>query len=148
MASASGLILLAETERDSTRTSTYGTGKLISHAIDNGAEHILLGIGGSAAADGGCGMAQALGTHFIMPEGRLINEQIIGGMLETVDRIDVSRLNECLRGVTITVACDVTNPLAGPNGAVHIYDPQKGATPPQAAQLDSGLCLLAALWRG
>lgn len=147
MASASGLILLAEDERDPTKTTTFGTGQLIAGAIDHGAKHILLGIGGSATHDGGCGMAQALGAQFYDSNGLLIGQPITGGMLSSIGRIGTSQLVERLRGISITVACDVTNPLTGPNGAAHIYGPQKGATPQQVEQLDTGLRHLATLWR-
>ncbi len=147
MATASGLILLSSSERDPTRTTTYGTGQLIKHALEHKAKKILIGIGGSSTNDGGCGMAQALGVCFYNVDGKLIKHPITGGMLESIKRIDVSQANPRLREVKVTVACDVTSPLTGPNGAAHIYAPQKGATPQQVEQLDAGLRHLAELFR-
>ncbi len=147
MASASGLILLSQNERDATQTSTFGTGQLIDSAIQAGAKQIILGIGGSATNDAGCGMAQALGAKFFDQQDRLITEPITGGLLNQIARIDVSVLCEKLQGIDIVVACDVTNPLTGPNGAAHVYAPQKGATPEQVEQLDTGLRHIAELWR-
>ncbi len=147
MAAAAGLCLIKPEKRDPTRTTSYGVGELIVHAIDQGAQHILVGIGGSATNDGGCGMAQALGALFYDPAGGRIDEPITGGLLETIARIDVTPLLQKIRGVAVTVACDVTNPLTGPNGAACVYAPQKGATPEQVKQLDHGLQHLAGLWR-
>ncbi len=147
MAAAAGLHLLAPDERDATQTTTYGVGELIAHAIGHDVSDILIGIGGSATNDGGCGMAQALGARFFDTEGNEIDTPITGGMLESIASIDVSPLREKLRGVTVTVACDVTNPLTGLNGAAHIYGPQKGATPEEVEQLDRGLSHLVGLWR-
>lgn len=147
MATASGLNLLLSSERDPTRTTTYGTGQLIKHALDHKAEKILIGIGGSSTNDGGCGMAQALGVCFYDADDQLIKKPITGGMLESIRRIDVLHINPRLRETQITVACDVTNPLTGPNGAACVYGPQKGATPKQVEQLDAGLVHLAELFR-
>jgi glycerate 2-kinase len=147
IASAAGLGLLTQDQRDPAKTTTFGVGELITHAIDHGVRHILLGIGGSATNDGGCGMAQALGARFYDADDQLTDAPITGGMLGTIGRIDVSQLKHRLHGISVTVASDVTNPLTGPNGAAHIYGPQKGATPAQVEQLDHGLRHLATLWR-
>lgn len=147
MASASGLILLKQQELDPIRTSSFGTGQLIQHALDAGATKIILGIGGSATNDGGCGMVQALGVRFYDRNQHLIESPMAGGMLDGLTRIDLSAVDTRLNDVQVTVACDVTNPLTGPHGVSHIYGPQKGATPKQVEQLDAGLRHLAKLWR-
>jgi glycerate kinase len=147
MAAASGMALLDSVHRDPTRTSTYGTGQLIAAALDAGAQRIILGIGGSATNDGGCGAAAALGARFIGPAGRRIEVPITGGMLAVVTRIDLNGLDARLANTEVVVASDVTNPLTGPHGAAHVYGPQKGATPSQIRQLDDGLGHLAALTR-
>lgn len=147
MASVSGLVLLKPDERDPTRTTTFGTGQLIQQALDAGAQTIILGIGGSATNDGGCGMAQALGAEFFDQDDRPIDRPMTGGTLTSVSRIGTTGLDPRLHVVKLIVACDVTNPLTGPDGASHIYGPQKGATPDQVEQLDAGLRHLAQLWR-
>lgn len=147
MAAAAGLHLLTPDQRDPTKTTTYGVGELIAHAVEHGVRDILIGIGGSATNDGGCGMVQALGARFLDRDGKAIDTPITGSMLESIARIDASALREKLRGVTVTVACDVINPLTGPSGAAHVYAPQKGATPQQVKQLDRGLSHVAGLWR-
>lgn len=147
MASASGLILLKPNELDPTKTTTYGTGQLISYALDAGAKKIILGIGGSATNDSGSGMAQALGGRFYDQHQHMIERSMTGGLLGELSRIDAAEIDKRLVDVEVTVACDVSNPLTGPNGASHIYGPQKGATPEQVEQLDAGLRHLARLWR-
>jgi glycerate 2-kinase len=147
MAAASGLVLVPPARRDPTRTSTFGTGELIRAALDAGARQILIGIGGSATNDGGCGAAQALGVRFHDVAGRLIDQPITGGDLQRLGSIDASGLDSRLRaGVEIVVACDVRNPLTGPQGAAAIYGPQKGADAAMIRQLDAGLAHLAALF--
>lgn len=147
MAAASGLALLDEAQRDPTQTSTYGTGQLIAEALKQGARHILIGIGGSATNDAGCGALQALGARFYDANQALITQTITGSMLSKISRIDLSELTDALQETTIVVACDVSNPLTGPNGAASIYGPQKGASPQQVAQLDGGLIHIATLWQ-
>ncbi len=147
MATASGLALVDPAKRDPLRASTFGTGQLIRAALERGAKRIIIGIGGSATNDGGCGMAQALGARFYDGGGQLMADGLAGGDLERVARIEVDELKRLLGGVTIEVACDVTNPLTGANGASAIYGPQKGATPAMVQRLDAGLAHLATLWR-
>lgn len=147
MAAASGLELIEASRRDATRTSTYGTGQLISAALAAGASRIILGIGGSATNDGGCGAAQALGVKFHDHAGRQIMDPMTGAMLLDVSSIDATQLDHRMAGVQVVVACDVTNPMTGPGGAAHVYGPQKGADPQQVAQLDAGLRHLAVLFR-
>jgi glycerate kinase len=142
MAAASGLPLLADVERNPLLTSTRGTGELIRHALDHGARRILVGIGGSATNDGGTGMAAALGVRFLDRNGRVLPPG--GGALLRLHRIDDAGLDPRLRYTALDVACDVTNPLCGRNGASAVYGPQKGATSAQVRRLDAGLARLAA----
>lgn len=146
MAAASGLVLSPPGHRYPMRASTFGTGQMILAALDAGAQRILLGIGGSATNDGGTGMAQAMGVHFIDINGQIITETMCGGLIPRIHRIDISRLDPRIAHARIIVACDVTNPMTGLNGASHIYGPQKGATPSQVAQLDAALEHLASLF--
>src|SRR5699024_7915607 len=106
-------------------TTTFGTGELIKSAIKKGAKTIIIGIGGSATNDGGAGMAQALGAHLLDEKGQEL--QYGGAMLEKLDKIDTSAMLPELSDVKVIIASDVTNPLTGPNGASHVFGPQKGA---------------------
>ncbi len=133
--------------RDPTRTTTRGVGEIIRAALDAGAGRILTGIGGSSTTDGGTGCAQALGWRFLDAAGREIREPMAGGMLARVSRIDGSGRDPRLCRADILVACDVDNPLTGPQGSAAIYGPQKGATPAQVRLLDEGLAHLAGLIR-
>ncbi len=137
MAEASGLALLKPRERNPMKTSTYGTGELIKHALKLGVHKILIGIGGSATNDGGTGMARALGVKFLDAKGKPVPDG--GAKLEKIVSIDISGIDPRLKGVEIEVACDVDNPLAGRKGAAQVYGPQKGATPEMVKQLDAGL---------
>jgi glycerate kinase len=141
MATASGLALLADEQRNPTRTSTCGTGELIRAALDLGVQRIIVGIGGSATNDGGIGMAAALGVRFLDADGREVTP--VGGALGQIQRVDTSGLDPRLKPVRCDVLCDVDNPLTGPRGASVVYGPQKGATPEQVAALDAGLSYLA-----
>lgn len=141
MAAASGLPLLKKEEQDPLKTSTFGTGQLIQAALDENAEKIIVGIGGSATVDGGTGMAAALGARFLDAEGNEISP--CGGELDKLDRIDVSDMDPRLKNIQIEVACDVDNPLTGDTGAARIYAPQKGATPDMVEILESNLAKLA-----
>ncbi|MCX7598938.1 MAG: glycerate kinase [Armatimonadetes bacterium] len=142
MAAASGLPLVSPERRDPTATSTFGTGQLIRAALDLGVREIIIGIGGSATNDGGCGMAQALGVRFYDKSGNLI-ERVTGGRLQDIGHINLDEWDVRLADVTIRVACDVDNPLYGPKGAAYVYALQKGATPEQVELLDRGLRHLA-----
>lgn len=135
MATASGLSLLKPEERNPLLTSTYGTGELVKIAIESGVEQILLGIGGSATTDAGIGMAKALGWQFFDAEDNEVDA--IGGNLSLIKKIVPSPISSQLP--KIQVACDVTNPLYGINGAAHVYGPQKGADTEKVAILDKGL---------
>ncbi|MGP3593429.1 glycerate kinase [Vagococcus sp. WN89Y] len=137
MAAASGLEHLPVEKRDPLYTTSWGTGELIRHALDAGVQHIIIGLGGSATNDGGAGMVQALGAKLLDNQG----EQIApgGAALETLARIDISELDKRLADCRIEVACDVTNPLTGKEGASAVFGPQKGATPEMIARLDKAL---------
>lgn len=137
MATSSGLDKVEVGRRNPLKTSTYGFGELIHAALEEGVEEILLGIGGSATIDGGAGMILALGGKLLDSDGELIRPT--GEGLADLVRIDVSDMHPRLKEVSIRVACDVDNPLTGPNGASHIYGPQKGATPEIVEQLDRNL---------
>ncbi len=143
MATASGLQLLRREQLNPLKTTTYGTGQLIRAAVEFGAEHILLAIGGSATVDGGVGAATALGWHFATADGKEI--ELGGGELSRIDRLILPP--EEFRA-TVEVLCDVDNPLWGEHGAAAVYGPQKGATPEMVETLESGLRHLAELVRG
>jgi glycerate kinase len=141
LASASGFELISAARRDPRKTSTYGFGQLLEAARLEGASSVIAGIGGSATNDGGAGMAQALGYRLLDRDGLDIPR---GGIaLLRLERIDGTRLHPGWRSIKVMVACDVTNPLTGPNGASHIYGPQKGADPVTVLQLDRALAHLA-----
>ncbi len=141
MAAASGLGLLAACERNPLRTSTFGTGQLIADALGRGVKKIILGIGGSATTDGGIGMAEALGYSFKDNAGNTLFPE--GESLAKIGSIDTRNVDSRLASVSITVACDVTNPLYGQDGAAFVYGPQKGADAEMVARLDAGLENLA-----
>ncbi len=140
MAAANGLPLLSEAERDPRITSTRGTGELILAAAASGAHRIIVGIGGSATNDGGAGMARAFGYRFYDRAGNELAEG--GAALEGLARID-GQTDPRLVRPAIDVACDVRNPLLGPEGASAIFGPQKGATPRMVHELDSALARYA-----
>ena len=137
MAAASGLTLLKEEERNPMITTTYGTGQLIKHALDMGCRNILLGIGGSATNDGGAGMAAALGVRFLNEKGEEIG--LGGGALEKLQRIDRTAIDQRIGLCKISVACDVSNPLIGLEGASYVFGPQKGADKALIKILDENL---------
>lgn len=137
MAEASGLKLLKDQERNCMLTSTFGTGELISDAIERGAVEIILGIGGSATNDGGMGMANALGFRFSDVASNELKP--IGKNLVAVKQVDDTRIHPKLNGIKVKVACDVSNPFYGDNGAANIYAAQKGASEEEIIILDNGL---------
>ncbi|MGG1880096.1 glycerate kinase [Paenibacillus cisolokensis] len=137
MAAASGLHLVPAERRNPLLTSTRGTGELIRFALEEGVEHMIIGIGGSATNDGGAGMVQALGGRMLDRSGREIGPG--GGALSDLHEVDMSGLDARLAGVRIEVACDVDNPLTGPRGASAVFGPQKGATPDMVQLLDRNL---------
>jgi glycerate kinase len=141
MARASGLALLPVGTNDPMTATTFGTGQLIAAALDAGARRIIVAIGGSATNDAGTGALRALGCRFLdenaeeLPPG--------GAALARLRHIDTGDLDARLKGTTIEIACDVSNPLIGPNGASAIYGPQKGASPAQVRELDAALTQFA-----
>ncbi|MCP1630106.1 glycerate kinase [Citrobacter amalonaticus] len=137
MAAASGLALVPPDKRNPLITTSRGTGELILQALDSGASNIIIGIGGSATNDGGAGMVQALGAKLCDANGTEIGYG--GGSLNTLNTIDVSGLDPRIKQCAIRVACDVTNPLVGEQGASRIFGPQKGATEPLILELDRNL---------
>ncbi len=144
LAAAAGLPL-AGARLDPERTSTYGVGQLLRHAVERGCTEILLGIGGSATNDGGCGCAAALGVRFLDEHGASFVPT--GGTLQKIRRIDLSEARRLLSGVRLTVMCDVDAPLYGPSGAAAVFGPQKGADTAMVRRLDDGLCHLGGLLR-
>jgi glycerate kinase len=140
MAKASGMQLLKPSEFNCMLTSTYGTGQMIGHALSNGVDEIILGIGGSATNDCGIGMAAALGYRFLDKAGKEVKSTGSNMIdIHTVERPE----KMILKGIRIVVASDVTNFLTGQNGAANIFAPQKGATPEMVIQLEEGALHLA-----
>ncbi len=136
MAAAAGLPQVGARRCPGTAT-TYGVGELIAHAVGSGCKRILLGLGGSATNDGGCGCAAALGVGFLDADGQSFVP--VGDTLGRIARIDTARAEELLHGVELTIMCDVTNPLYGPAGAAYVFAPQKGADAEKVKRLDAGL---------
>jgi len=137
IAAASGLDLITPEQRDPLRATSFGTGQSILHALDAGVSKILIGLGGSATNDGGAGILQALGGRLLDGQG---NELALGGAaLADLAEIDLTGLDKRCAGVEFIVACDVSNPLIGENGASAIFGPQKGATPDTVKLLDNAL---------
>lgn len=137
MASASGLTLVPPDKRNPLLTTTFGTGQLIHAALELGCRRLIIGIGGSATNDGGAGMAEAVGVKFLKGVCTLIERG--GGGLAELESIDMTDLHPAILETETIVACDVNNPLTGPDGASHVYGPQKGATPEMVDTLDANL---------
>ena len=146
MSAASGLALVAPDRLDVRRASTYGTGELITAALDRGAKRIVLGIGGSATCDGGAGMLQALGAQFLDAAGLPLLPG--GAALSALARVDLGALDARLAAVEIEAAADVDNPLCGPNGAAVVFGPQKGASADDVVVLDHALAHFAHVTAG
>lgn len=143
IAAASGLALLPEGARDVMRATTLGTGMLMRDAMERGANHIVLGLGGSATNDAAMGILCALGTEFLDAEGRYLFP--CGESLEKISHIETSGIPQAVLDCRFTLLTDVDNPLCGETGAAHIYGPQKGASPEQVEQLDRGLAHVTAI---
>jgi glycerate kinase len=141
MARTSGLALVPLERRNPLESTTYGLGEMIREALDAGFRRFILGIGGSATNDAGAGMAQALGAKLVDGDGADL--PFGGAALAHLDRIDASEIDPRAREAEFLVACDVNNPLTGPEGASAVYGPQKGATPDMVAQLDTALAHFA-----
>lgn len=143
LARASGYERLDDHERDPEATTTLGTGDLLRAALDAGCRRIIVGVGGSATTDGGLGIAIALGARVLDDQGEELAG--IGGALLRVRTVDLAGLDPRLAAVPIEVACDVSSPLVGPQGAARVFGPQKGATPDAVERLDEGLVNLASV---
>lgn len=141
MAAAAGLPLVGD-QKDPTRTTTYGVGELMKHALENGAKELVLALGGSATNDGGCGAAAALGTRFFDAEGNLFIPT--GGTLSKISRIENEKTSRQLSGVEVVAMCDIDNPMHGKRGAAYVFAPQKGADVAMVVQLDGELTALDA----
>jgi glycerate 2-kinase len=141
LASASGLTLIPADRRDPRNATTYGFGQLLHAVRDAGAGKVIAGIGGSATNDGGAGMAQALGFRLLDAAGHDLPRG--GAALARLERIDSTGFDRGWRAVSVEVACDVTNPLTGPQGASAVYGPQKGADGAAVSELDAALARLA-----
>ena len=137
MAQASGLTLIPECRRNPLYTSTFGTGQMIADALGRGCTTILMGIGGSATNDGGMGLLSALGVRFFDKGGSELTP--CGESLEKIAAIDLSGMDSRARTATFRIACDVDNPLYGPDGAACVFGPQKGADAEAVERLDRGL---------
>ena len=141
MAQASGLRLLPPFTFAPLTATTYGTGELITAALDAGARTVVLGVGGSATTDGGAGMLTALGARLLDEDGDPLPHG--GGPLREVATVDLSRLDPRLKDTEFVLASDVDNPLTGPRGAAAVYGPQKGADPMDVEALDAALAHFA-----
>lgn len=142
MAAAAGLPLAGE-QKDPALTTTYGVGELMRHALLHGAKKIVLGLGGSATNDGGCGAAAAMGCVFTDANGDPFVPT--GGTLDKIARIDNSETKRLLAGVEVVAMCDIDNPMHGPRGAAYVFAPQKGASPDMVRMLDGQLAALDAI---
>jgi glycerate 2-kinase len=140
MSDASGLHMLAPAERNPLIASSRGTGELITAALDEGASNIIIGMGGSAAVDGGAGILHALGVQFFDAASNALEP--LPRDLTVLDHISTSGLDKRVANVSITVLCDVRNPLLGTNGAAHVFGPQKGASAANVESLDKILAKL------
>jgi glycerate kinase len=143
MARASGLALLPPEERNPTLTTSRGTGEVARQAIAAGARHLVIGLGGSATTDAGCGFAAAFGVRFLDRQG--VELSPIGGNLGKIARIELGELRQLCQDITFEAICDVDNPLLGERGAAAVFGPQKGATPLQVDELEKGLAHWAGL---
>lgn len=143
LATASGLALVPYDCRDVMMASTYGTGEMIAHAINHGASHIVLGLGGSATCDGGTGILSALGFRCFGKKGDILSP--CGANLLKIESIDSSKVDSKVLSTRFTLLSDVDNPLCGTSGAAFVFAPQKGASPQQVKLLDDGLKHFASL---
>lgn len=144
MAAASGIILVGKDKRPLDAT-TYGVGEMIKDAIQKGCRNFIIGIGGSATNDGGIGMLTALGYEFLDAEGKAAG--IGAGALSHVASIKKDHVLPELKECSFKIACDVTNPLCGTNGATYIYGPQKGVTENMRDDLDAAMANYAKVTR-
>jgi glycerate kinase len=143
MADASGLRLLSAAELNPLAATTYGTGELIKDALDSGVKKIILGIGGSATVDGGCGILNALGIRFLNSNGEELS--VAPKNLLDLDEIDLTGLDRRIFDREIIILCDVDNKLTGKDGASAVFGPQKGASENEVKILDKVLSKFAAI---
>lgn len=141
MASAAGITLVPDTEKNPLLATTYGVGEMIRHAMEQGCRDFIIGIGGSATNDGGIGMLKALGYEFFDQNGADVGEG--GQALAKVSSISTKNRHPLISECKFRIACDVNNPLCGENGATYIYGPQKGVTDSMKAGLDAGMANFA-----
>lgn len=141
MASAAGITLVPDSEKNPLLATSYGVGEMINDAIQRGCRNFIIGIGGSVTNDGGIGMLKALGIRFLDENGEDAGEG--GQALAKIARIDVSGMNPLLKECHIQVACDVNNPLCGENGSTYVYGPQKGVTEDMKKTLDEAMAHFA-----
>ena len=141
MASAAGITLVPDSEKNPLLATSYGVGEIINDAIQRGCRNFIIGIGGSVTNDGGIGMLKALGVRFLDENGEDAGEG--GQALAKIARIDVSGINPLLKECHIQVACDVNNPLCGENGSTYVYGPQKGVTEDMKKTLDEAMAHFA-----
>ncbi len=136
MASAAGLPMVGD-NKNPCKTTTYGVGQQIRHAVEHGCRAITLGLGGSATNDGGCGCAAALGVKFLNAQGQCFIP--VGETLDQICAIDLTDAKALMQDVKITVMCDIDNPMHGKTGAAYVFAPQKGADPATVEFLDQQL---------
>lgn len=136
MAACAGLPLV-EGREDPGLATTYGVGQLMADAIKKGCKRLIIGLGGSATNDMGCGAAAAVGARFTDPEGKTFVPT--GETLGRIRDIDLSGMKQLLDGIEIITMCDISNPLYGPDGAAHVFSPQKGADADMVGMLDDQL---------
>ncbi len=141
MASAAGITLVPDSEKNPLLATSYGVGEMINDAIQRGCRNFIIGIGGSVTNDGGIGMLKALGVRFLDENGEDAGDG--GQALAKIARIDLSGLNPLLKECHIQVACDVNNPLCGENGSTYVYGPQKGVTEDMKKTLDEAMAHFA-----
>ena len=142
MAASAGLPQVGD-RKDPSKTTTYGVGELILAAAKSGAKKLVIGLGGSATNDAGCGAAAACGVSFFDKEGKTFTP--VGETLDQIVRIDVTTMDESVKKLPITAMCDIDNPFYGPTGAAAIFGPQKGADEAMVESLDGKMKSLAAV---
>lgn len=142
MAAAAGLPLVGE-NRQAGKTTTYGVGQLMLHAVKSGCRKMIVGLGGSSTNDGGCGAAAASGVVFRDDSGKAFIP--VGETLRNIASVDTSGLDPDIMNADIITMCDIDNPLCGPNGAAYVFGPQKGADEALVKVLDENLLHLAAV---
>lgn len=142
MAATAGFALVGD-DKHPDKTTTYGVGQLMLDAAKHGCRKIIMGLGGSSTNDGGCGCAAACGVSFQDKNGKRFVP--VGGTLKDVVHIDLSTMDQVMKGVKVTAMCDIDNPFYGTNGAAYIFSPQKGADPDMVRFLDNNLVSIAAV---